>query len=305
MRVHTTLGPLILSAGLCAARACAPHPRSTTTLSWTSETATSTAIGSTATEIATTASGLTSEETTIVTEYDTAIESSLTILSSATETSTGETSAFETTTAEASISTVQASTLTIEASTSATEAPTRTTEDSTTTTTSPAQSVQSPPNGDFEDPTLEPWVSTGTTAVLAQGGYCYEKNQCARLPGPYSGNTAKICQSVGIDQGYEYTFSAYLRQSCTYDAGESEPIDCNPNVNSVQLSIDGAAFASFPVDWDNQYHKYSTVFRYTGPDIESTDLCISASITQGNAYEFFVDAVSLLRGDSVPVPEES
>ncbi|KAI6753983.1 hypothetical protein HG530_013159 [Fusarium avenaceum] len=297
MRVHTTLGPLILSAGLCAARACAPHPRSTTT-SWTSETATSTGIGSTATEIATTTSGLTSEETSTVIESDTAIESSETILTSATEKSTVETSAFETTTAEASVSTVQAST-------SAAEVPTRTTEDSTTTTTSPAQSVQSPPNGNFEDPTLEPWESIGTTAVLAQGGYCYEKNQCARLPGPYTGNTAKICQSVGIDQGYEYTFSAYLRQSCTYDAGESEPIDCNPNVNSVQLSIDGAAFASFPVDWDNQYHKYSTVFRYTGPDIESTDLCISASITQGNAYEFFVDAVSLLRGDSVPVPEES
>ncbi|KAH6953464.1 hypothetical protein DER45DRAFT_648069 [Fusarium avenaceum] len=305
MRVHTTLGPLILSAGLCAARACAPHPRSTTTSSWTSETATSTAIGSTATEIATTASGLTSEETTIVTESDTAIESSLTILSSATETSTGETSAFETTTAEASISTVQASTLTIEASTSATEAPTRTTEDSTTTTTSPAQSVQIPPNGDFEDPTLEPWESTGTTAVLAQGGYCYEKNQCARLPGPYSGNTAKICQSVAIQQGYEYTFSAYLRQSCTYDAGESEPIDCSNNANTVQLTIDGAAYASKSVSWDNQWHEYSTTFRYIGPSIDSTDLCVAAVIAQGDTYEYYVDAVSLVRGDSVPIPEES
>ncbi|WZH47242.1 uncharacterized protein QYS62_008386 [Fusarium acuminatum] len=291
MRVHTTLGPLILSAGLCAARACAPHPRSTTTSSWTSETATSTAIGSTATEIATTTSGLTSEETTTVTESDTAIESSVTVLTSAAETSTVETTAFETST--------------IEASTSATEAPTRTTEDSTTTTTSPAESVQSPSNGDFEDPTLAPWESTGTTAVLAQGGYCYEKNQCARLPGPYSGNTAKICQSVAIEQGYEYTFSAYLRQSCTYDAGEGEPIDCNPNTNTVQLTIDGAAFASKSVDWDNQWHEYSTTFRYIGPSIDSTDLCVAAVIAQGVTYEYFVDAVSLVRGESVPIPEES
>lgn len=116
---------------------------------------------------------------------------------------------------------------------------------------------------------------------------------------------ARLCQSVGIEQGYEYTFSAYVRQSCTYDAGEDEPIDCNPNVNTVELSIDGAAFASKSVDWDNQYHEYSTTFRYTGPDIESTDLCISAVISQGDTYEFFVDAVSLVRGDSVPVPEES
>jgi hypothetical protein len=128
---------------------------------------------------------------------------------------------------------------------------------------------------------------------------------CRRLPGPYSGNTAKICQSVAIEQGYEYTFSAYLRQSCTYDAGEGEPIDCNPNTNTVQLTIDGAAFASKSVNWDNQWHEYSTTFRYIGPSIDSTDLCVAAVIVQGVTYEYFVDAVSLVRGESVPIPEES
>ncbi|KAM0285081.1 hypothetical protein ACHAO9_008912 [Fusarium lateritium] len=240
MRVHTFLGPLILSAGLCAARACAPHPRSSTTSSWTSKTATSTAIGSTTTEIATTTSGLTSEEPSTVTESDTTIESS------------------------------------------------------------------SPPNGDFEDPTLEPWESTGTTAVLVQGNACYEKNQCAKLPGPYSGNTAKICQRVEIQQGYEYTFAAYLKQRCTYySAGDGEDIDCRTNAKMVQLSVDGVSFNSKSVDWDNQYHEYSSTFQYTGPSIDSTDLCIAAVMTQGDTYEFLADSVSLVRGKSVPVPEES
>lgn len=127
-----------------------------------------------------------------------------------------------------------------------------------------------------------------------------------RLPGPYSGNTAKICQRVEIQQGYEYTFAAYLRQSCSYyNAGEGEDIDCSPNANTVQLSIDGVSFTSKSVDWDNQYHEYSSTFRYTGPSIDSTDLCIAAVITQGDRYEFFVDSVSLVRGKSVPVPEES
>ncbi|RGP69560.1 hypothetical protein FSPOR_4664 [Fusarium sporotrichioides] len=283
MRVQTTLGSLILSAGLCAARACAPHPQSTTTTSpWTSETETTTAVGSVTTEIAGTTSGVTSEETMTVTESDTAVESSETL----------PTSGFETSTIEIS-------------TTSVAKASTRTTEDSTTTT-SPAHSVQSPPNGDFEDPTLEPWVSTGTTTVFAYGNYCYEKNQCARLPGPYNGNNAKICQRVEVEQGYEYTFSAHLRQSCSYyNAGEGEDIDCSPFVNTVQLYIDGVSFFSKPVDWDNQYHEYSDTFQYTGPSIDSTSLCIAVVVTQGDTYDFFVDAVSLVRGKSVPVPEET
>jgi hypothetical protein len=129
---------------------------------------------------------------------------------------------------------------------------------------------------------------------------------CRRLPGPYSGNTAKICQPVEIQQGYEYTFTAYLKQSCTYySAGDGEDIDCSPNANSVQLSIDGVSTTSNSVDWDNQYHKYSSTFQYTGPSIDSTDLCIAAFMTQGDTYDFLVDSVSLVRGKSVPVPEES
>ncbi|KAM0492352.1 hypothetical protein ACHAP8_010039 [Fusarium lateritium] len=282
MRVNTTIGSLIISAGLVAARACAPHPQSTTTTSlWTSETETAIAVGSATMETVETTSVATSGETTTVIESDSAVESPVMIATSGSETSI------------------------IEVSTSVTETSTSTTEDATTTTTTPAQSVQSPPNGNFEDKTLEPWESTGTTAVLAQGNYCYEKNQCARLPGPYSGNTAKICQRIELQQGYEYTFAAHLRQTCSYDAGEGEDIDCSPNVNTVQLFIDGASFTSKPVDWDNQWHEYSDTFQYTGPSIDSTDLCIAAVITQGDTYYFYVDAVSLVRGKSVPIPEQS
>ncbi|KAF5530102.1 hypothetical protein FPHYL_14135 [Fusarium phyllophilum] len=290
MRVHTTLGPLILSAGLCAARACAPHPRSTTaTSSWSSETDTATAaIGSTTTEIATTISGVASEETTTTAESDSAVETSVTVSTSALESSILESSTFQ-------------------VSTSAAEASTHTTEDATTTTTSPAQSVQTPPNGDFEDATLAPWESTGTTAVLTRGIVCYQGSQCANLPGPYSGNTAKICQRVDIQQGYEYTFAAHLRQGCTYySAGEGEDLDCDDNINSVELSIDGVFDSEAkPVSWDNQYHEYSNTFQYTGPSIDSTDLCISVIINQGERYNFIVDSVSLVRGKSVPVPEET
>ncbi|KAF5723111.1 hypothetical protein FMUND_2153 [Fusarium mundagurra] len=295
MRVHTTLGPLILGAGLCAARACAPHPRSTTaTSSWSSETDTATAaIGSTTTEIATTISGVASEETTTTAESDSAVETSVTVSTSAVETSTLESSTLESST--------------FQVSTSAAEASTHTTEDATTTTTSPAQGVQTPLNGDFEDATLAPWESTGTTAVLVRGIVCYQGNQCANLPGPYSGNTAKICQRVDIQQGYEYTFAAHLVQGCTYySAGEREDLDCDNNINSVKLSIDGVFDSEAkPVSWDNQYHEYSNTFQYTGPSIDSTDLCISVIINQGERYNFIVDNVSLVRGKSVPAPEET
>jgi hypothetical protein len=126
------------------------------------------------------------------------------------------------------------------------------------------------------------------------------------LPGPYSGNTAKICQRVEIQQGYEYTFVAYLWQGCThYDAEKEEDGDCSPNANTVQLSIDGVSFTSKSVDSDHQFHEYSSTFQYTGPSIDSTDLCIAIVITQGYSYQFLVDSVSLVRGKSVPVPEES
>ncbi|KAH6967080.1 hypothetical protein EDB82DRAFT_530763 [Fusarium venenatum] len=272
MRVHTTLGSLILSAGLVAARASAPHPQSTTTTSpLTSETETATAVGSATVETAETTSAATSEEATIIVKSDSATESSI-----------------------------------IEVSTSVAEASIRTIEDSTTTTTSPAQSVQSPPNGNFEDPTLEPWESTGTAAVLAQGNYCHEKYQCSRRPGPYSGNTAKICQRIDLEQGYKYTFAAHLRQSCTYyNANEGEDIDYSPNINTVHLFIDGVSFTSKGVDWNNQWHEYSNTCQYTGPSIGSTDLCIAAVMTQGDRYDFYVDGVSLVRGKSVPISKES
>ncbi|KAF4446743.1 hypothetical protein F53441_9677 [Fusarium austroafricanum] len=232
--------------------------------------------GSATVEIATSTSGVTSgvtsEEITTAIESDSAVETSVTISTSAFETST------------------------FEVSTSVAEASTRTTEDSTTTTTSPARSVQSPPNGDFEDSTLEPWESTGTTAVLVQGNACYEKNQCAKLPGPYSRNNAKIFQPVDIQQGYGYTFAAYLKQGCTYySAAEGEDIDCSNNINSVGLSIDGVSNSGAkPVSWDNQYHEYSSTFQYTGPSIDATDLFISVVINQGERYEFLVDSVSLI-----------
>ncbi|KAF5581843.1 hypothetical protein FPANT_8762 [Fusarium pseudoanthophilum] len=227
---------------------------------------------STTTEIATTTiSGVASEETTTTAESDSAVETSVIVSTSALETSTLESSTLESTS--------------FQVSTSLAEASTHTTEDATTTTTSPAQSVQTPLNGDFEDTTLAPWESTGTTAVLFQGAVCYQGNQCADLPGPYSGNTAKICQRVDIQQGYEYTFAAHLRQGCTYySAGEGEDLDCDNNINSVKLSIDGVFDSEAkPVSWDNQYHEYSNTFQYTGPSIDSTDLCVSVIINQGES----------------------
>ncbi|KAF5968670.1 hypothetical protein FCOIX_11278 [Fusarium coicis] len=281
MRVHTTLGPLILSAGLCAARACAPHPRSTTaTSSWSSETDTATAVASTTTEIATTTiSGVASEQTTTTAESDSAVETSVTVSTSAFETSTLESSTLESSTLQST---------TFQVSTSAAEASTHTTAYATTTTTSPAQS------------------STGTTAVLVRGLACYQGNQCADLPGPYSGNTAKICQRVDIQQGYEYTFAAHLRQGCTYrDAGEGEDLDCYDNINSVKLSIDGVFDSEAKPVGNYQYYEYSSTFQYPGASIDSTDLCVSVIINQGDRYEFVVDSVSLVRGKSVPIPEET
>jgi hypothetical protein len=126
------------------------------------------------------------------------------------------------------------------------------------------------------------------------------------LPGPYSGNTAKICQRVDIQQGYEYTFAAHLRQGCSYhDAGEGEDLDCYDNINSVKLSIDGVFDSEAKPVGNYQYYEYSNTFQYTGPSIDSTDLCVSVIINQGDRYEFVVDNVSLVRGKSVPVPEET
>ncbi|KAG9505129.1 hypothetical protein J7337_002095 [Fusarium musae] len=279
--------------------ALARQPRSTTaTSSWSSETDTATAIASTTTEIATTTiSGVAPKQTTTTTESESAVETSVTVSTSAFETSTLESSTLESPTLELT---------TFQVSTSAAEASTHTTEDATTTTTSPAQSAQTPPNGDFEDATLAPWESTGTTAVLVRGLAYYQGNQCADLPGSYNGNTAKICQLLDIQQGYEYTFAAHLRQGCTYySAGEGEDLDCDNNTHSFKLSIDGVFDSEAkPVSRDNQYHEYSNTFQYTGPSIDSIDLCVSVVINQGERYEFLVDSVSIVRGKSVPVPEE-
>ncbi|KAF9775844.1 hypothetical protein IL306_006026 [Fusarium sp. DS 682] len=159
-------------------------------------------------------------------------------------------------------------------------------------------------NGGFEDSTIDPWEATGAIPEIARG-LCPEGDQCLRLPGNFDQNTAKVCQRVEVEQGYEYTFKALVSQNCIKSFG-SNIVVCEDNVNTAELSIDGVFNSGESgVTGFNTYNDFSHTFPYVGPSIDSTDLCITITANQGVSYSFNVDSASLTRGKAVPIPVES
>ncbi|SCO55477.1 uncharacterized protein FFMR_12633 [Fusarium fujikuroi] len=322
MRVTTTFGSLILGAGLCAARACAPHPRPTTTPSFSSEIGTTTAGGaattttsqealsitdstssiessvtvetstadSATTEHETTTSSLTSQEASSVTESQTSVESSATT----TDGISSFTTMLTTTTAVTSQET--------ETSTTVDEA-TSTTAEATTTTAGPPVITNLAVNGGFEDETIDPWVVEGASpAVYRSQFWCAEGSKCLQLPGNFA-NSAKVCQSVAVEAGFEYTFKAQVLQNCIKEYG-SNILVCDDNINTTELSIDGVYDSgNHGIVGYNTYNDFSYTFSYTGPSIDSTDLCITITQNQGLGPVFYLDGVSFTRGQAVPIPD--
>ncbi|KAF5721571.1 hypothetical protein FGLOB1_222 [Fusarium globosum] len=346
MRVTTTFGSLILGAGLCAARACAPHPRPTTTSSFSGEVGTTTAGGAattttpqetlsvtesessiessvtieTSTADSATTSGLTSQETLSATASQTSLESSAT---TELETTTSSLTSQETstvaesqTTAEVSATTTDgiSSFTTIVATTTAVtsqEAETSTTTDEATSTTAEATTTTAGPpvitnlavNGGFEDETIDPWVVEGASpAVYRSQFWCAEGSKCLQLPGNFD-NSAKVCQRVAVEAGFEYTFKAQVLQNCIKEYG-SNILVCDDNINTTELSIDGVYDSgNHGIVGYNTYNDFSYTFSYTGPSIDSTDLCITITQNQGLGPVFYLDGVSFTRGQAVPIPD--
>ncbi|KAG5755164.1 hypothetical protein H9Q69_006063 [Fusarium xylarioides] len=231
MRVTVTFGTLIMGVGLCAARACAPHPRPTTTTSISSEIDTTTAGG-----------------------------------------------AATTTTSQETIS-------------------------ATTTTAGPPVITNLVENGGFEDETSDPWVVEGASpAVYRSQFFCAEGSKCLQLPGNFN-NFAKVCQRVEVEAGFEYTFKAQVLQNCIKEYG-SNTVVCEDNVNTAELSIDGVYDSgNHGIVGYNSYNEFTYTFSYTDPSIDSTDLCITITQNQGLSPTFYLDGVSLTRGQAVPIPD--
>ncbi|KAF5708428.1 hypothetical protein FMUND_10613 [Fusarium mundagurra] len=322
MRVTATFGTLIMGASLCAARACAPHPRSTTTTSISSVIGTTTAGGA-----ATTTS---SQETISATESESSIESSGTIETSATdsattelETTTSGTTSQETLSVTESQTSVESSATTTDGISSFTtllatttavtsqETETSTTADDITSTTIEATTTTAGPpvitnlveNGGFEDSTSDPWVVEGTSpTVVTSQAFCAEGGKCLQLPGDLD-NSASVCQRVEVEAGFEYTFKALISQSCIKERG-SNFMQCDDNVNTAELSIDGVFYGGRDgIVGYNTYKTFTYTFSYTGPSIDSTDLCIAIAQNQGFSPDFYLDGVSLTRGQAVPIPD--
>ncbi|KAF4434138.1 hypothetical protein FACUT_7990 [Fusarium acutatum] len=322
MRVTATFGTLIMGVGLCAARACAPHPRPTTTSSFSSEIGTTTAGGaattttseetisatesassiessvtvetSTAdfatTELETTTSGATSQETLSVTESETSVESS----AMTTDGISSFTTLLATTTAVTSEET--------ETSTTVDDA-TSTTIETTTTTAGPPVITNLVENGGFEESTVDPWVVEGTSPVVNTNPFsCAEGNKCLQLNGNL-GNSASVCQRVEVEAGFEYTFKAQVRQYCIKEYG-SNILNCDDNVNTAELSIGGVFDSGADgIPGSNEFNDFTYTFSYTGPSIDSTDLCITITQNQGLSPTFYLDGVSFTRGQAVPIPD--
>ncbi|KAF5981503.1 hypothetical protein FBULB1_4745 [Fusarium bulbicola] len=322
MRVTTTFGPLIMGASLCAARACAPHPRPTTTTSLASEIGTTTARGtattttsqetlsatesassiessvtvetstadSATTELETTTSGSTTQETLSVTESQTTVETSAT--------TTDDISSFTTIVATTTAVTSQET----ETSTTADDA-TSTTIEATTTTAGPPVITNLVENGGFEKSTVDPWVVEGTSPTVYTDPFgCAEGTHCLLLPGNLE-NTATVCQRVAVEAGFEYTFKAQVLQNCIKEYG-SNSLSCDDNVNTAELSIDGAFDSGEKgIVGYNFFNDFTFTFSYTGPSIDSTDLCITITQNQGINPSFYLDAVSFTRGQAVPIPD--
>ncbi|CAG7563207.1 unnamed protein product [Fusarium equiseti] len=317
MRVTTTFGSLIMGASLCAARACAPHPRPTTTLSLSSEIGTTTAGGtatttasqetlsttealepsvtietstadSATTELKTATSGSTSQETLTVTESETSAESSAT--------TTDDISSFTTIVASTTAVTSEET----ETSTTVDEA-TTTTVEVTTTTAGPPMVTNLVQNGGFEDETSDPWVVPGASPSVYQGGFCAEGSKCLHLSS--SSDFVKACQRVEVEAGFEYTFKAKVLQNCIKSYGSNIEV-CEDNINTAELYIDGVYYSDEQgIVGYNTYNDFTFTFPYTGPSIDSTNLCIRITQNQGLSPSFYLDSVSVTRGQAVPIPD--
>ncbi|KAF5563565.1 hypothetical protein FNAPI_2637 [Fusarium napiforme] len=328
MRVTATFGTLIMGASLCAARACAPHPRSTTTTSLSSDISTTTAGGaattttsqktlsatesassiessvtvktttsdSATTELETTTSGETSQETLSATESQISVESETSFESSAT--ATDGISSFTTIVATTTAVTSQET----ETSTTVDDATSTTTEATTTTAGSPVI-TNLVENGGFEDSTVDPWVVEGTTpSVYTNRFFCAEGSQCLQLPGNLD-NSASVCQRVAVEAGFEYTFKAQVSQNCVKEYG-SNILNCDDNVNTAELYIDGVFNPGEDgIVGNNVYKTFTYTFSYTGPSIDSTDLCVKITQNQGLSPDFYLDGISFTRGQAVPIPD--
>ncbi|KAL4731144.1 hypothetical protein ACLX1H_000105 [Fusarium chlamydosporum] len=306
MHVPTTFGRLILGASLCAARACAPHPRSSTVSTYTSDVDTTIATGSSTIELATSTSVSTAEDSVIATGSDTTSEVSM-----ATATSIIDSSAAietDTTTAlltESDTSSELPATTAVESSatdTSTTEVTTTgalttmVTESSTFVPTSvdtavedvtstalvelPVQTVELLENGGFDTGDLDPWTLEPSLAGSLSTTDCRDGASCLKLTGPSP--ITSVCQNVQVPQGYEYTFTAHVLQDCGNN-------NCVLNNNGYQLSVNGVYAGVGQLAQDRTYHELTGQFELISPDF---------------SHYFVLDSVSFTQGKAVPVPEE-
>ncbi|RBQ78536.1 hypothetical protein FVER14953_07728 [Fusarium verticillioides] len=324
MRVTATFGTLIMGASLCAARACVPHPRLTTTSSLTSETDTTTAGGA--------ATTTTFQETISVTESALTIESSATVETSSADSATTELetttsgvishetlsvtvsqtsieSSATTTDGISSFTTILASTTAVtsqetETSTTVGDA-TSTAIEATTTTADPPVITELVVNGGFEDSAIDPWVVEGAidSTIYTGNSFCPEGSHCLEIPGDLA-DSASVCQRVAVEAGFEYTFKAKVAQWCIKEFG-SNAIRCDDNANKVELSIDGVFKSGQDgiIGSTQTFKDFTYTFSYTDPSIDSTDLCITLTQNQGISPAFNLDGVSFTRGQSVPIPD--
>ncbi|KAF5971138.1 hypothetical protein FCOIX_10045 [Fusarium coicis] len=324
MRATATFCTLIMGASLCAGRACAPHPRPTTTSSLSSEIGTTTAggattttnsqeslsvtesessiespltietstAGSATTELETTTSGETSQETFSVTDSETSVESSATTIDGISSFTTllATTTAVTTQETETSTNVDDATSATIEA---------------TTTTAGPPATTNIVENGGFEDSTeiIDPWVVEGASpTVYTNPSFCPEGSNCLQIPGNLD-PSASICQRVAVEAGFEYTFKAQVAQWCIKEFGSSSP-PCDDNANKAELSIEGVFHSGQDgVVGYQTYKDFAYTFSYTGPSIDFTSLCITITQNQGVSPVFYLDGVSFTRGQAVPIPD--
>ncbi|KAF4951432.1 hypothetical protein FSARC_12915, partial [Fusarium sarcochroum] len=327
----TAIGLLLLGAvSLCAAGPCKPKPSSlllsTSVLTSEAGTVTETDATSTTFEIllATTSITTTTEEaststidptvdTTIDTTIGTTTETIMTISESETFTESSLIASTEAST-ETSVVTTDA---TIDTTSAVTEAATASTKTESTTTTAaaepPIQTVEIARNGGFDDSATDitPWTAIGATSrsgVLDEqqqdGPYCYatghspDDNPNAKIHG--------VCQRVPVDQGYEYTLSAWIKQRCIVHNGQDDARDCSDTSNEVFVNVDGVGGLSrIKIPNDNQYHQFRTTLQYYDPSIEDTDFCVSVEVREGDDYLFFIDTISFARGRQLgPNPDE-
>lgn len=116
-------------------------------------------------------------------------------------------------------------------------------------------------------------------------------------------NSARVCQRVAVEAGFEYTFKAQVSQNCIKEYG-SNTLTCDDNINTAELSIDGVFDSGENgIVGYNTYKDFTYTFSYVDPSIDSTDLCITITQNQGLSPVFYLDGVSFTRGEAVPIPD--